>query len=230
MSGHVRCPSKAEGVRLLLIARSVAGTPLEQRAQAAPATVVGTNTSRQVLPEGATVVRRPGEVPRIPDLGLDRPSDTRATQRSELVAPWTEWDANNHKGEALPSSTPEEKAVVRQLKKQIGTWLEDDRPTRQQADQIGAIRSTSAACVGLLRSMWRLGLGRNEEELLGWDWSNQNYSEADRQGRWTRQHVDRLVCWITKAPLDEDIMQAAARLLREEADAELEEADEDMRP
>ncbi len=55
-------------------------------------------------------------------------------------------------------------------------------------------------------------------------------SEADRQGRWTRQHVDRLVCWITQAPLDEDSMQAAARLLREEADTELEEADEDMRP
>jgi len=85
------------------------------------------------------------------------------------VAPWTEWDANNPKGEALPSSTVEEKAVVRQLKKQIGKWLEDDRPTRQQADQIGAIRSTSAY-VGLLRSMWRLGLSRNEEELLGWDW------------------------------------------------------------
>ena len=223
-------PSKAEGVRVLLIARSVAGVPVEQRAQAAPATVVGTNTSWQVLPEGATVVRRPGEVPRIPELDLDRPSDTRAAQRPDLVAPWTEWDANNPKGEALPSFTPEEKAVVRQLKKQIGKWLEDDRPTRQQADQIGAIRSTSAAYVGLLRSMWRLGLGRNEEELLGWDWGNQNYSEADRQGRWTRQHVDRLVCWITKAPLDEDTMQAAARLLREEADAELEEADEDMRP
>jgi len=78
--------------------------------------------------------------------------------------------------------------------------------------------------------MWRLGLGRNEEELLGWDWGNQNYSEAGRQGRWTRQHVDRLVCWITQAPLDEDSMQAVVRLLREEADAELEEADEDMRP
>ncbi len=183
-------PSKAEGVRVLLIARSVAGTPVEERAQAAPATVVGTNTSRQVLPEGATVVRRSGEVPRIPDLDLDRPSDTRAAQRPELVAPWTEWDANNPKGEALPSSTPEEKAVVRQLKKQIGKWLEDDRPTRQQAEQIGAIRSTSAAYVGMLRSMWRLGLGKNEEELIGWDWSNRNYSEADRQGRWTRQHVD----------------------------------------
>ncbi len=32
------------------------------------------------------------------------------------------------------------------------------------------------------------------------------------------QHVDRLVCGITKAPLDEDTMQATARLLREEAD------------
>ena len=42
--------------------------------------------------------------------------------------------------------------------------------------------------------------------------------------------MDRLICWITQAPLDEDIMQAAARLLKEEADAELEEADEDMRP
>jgi len=197
--------SMAEGIRVLLIVRSVAGIPLEQRAQAAPATVDGINTSRQVLPEGATVVRRPGEVPRIPDLDLDRPSDTRAAQRPELVAPWMEWDANNLKGEALPSSTPEEKAVVRQLKKQTGKWLEDDKPTRQQADQIGAIKSTSAAYVGLLRSMWRLGLGRNEEELLGWDWSNQNYSEADRQGRWTRQHVDRLVCWITKAPLDKNI-------------------------
>lgn len=30
--------------------------------------------------------------------------------------------------------------------------------------------------------------------------------------------------------LDDDVMQAAARLLREEADAELDEADEDMRP
>ncbi len=78
--------------------------------------------------------------------------------------------------------------------------------------------------------MWRLGLGRNEEDLIGWDWSNENYSEADRQGRWTRAHVDRLICWITEAPLDEDSMQAAARLLREEADAELEEADEDLRP
>ncbi len=55
-------PNKAEGIRVLLIARSVAGVPAEQRAQAAPANVVGTNTSRQVLPEGATVVRRPGEV------------------------------------------------------------------------------------------------------------------------------------------------------------------------
>jgi len=77
-------PSKAEGVRVLLIARSVAGVPVEQRAQAAPATVVGTNTSWQVLPEGATVVRRPGEVPRIPELDLDRPSDTRAAQRPDL--------------------------------------------------------------------------------------------------------------------------------------------------
>ena len=42
--------------------------------------------------------------------------------------------------------------------------------------------------------------------------------------------MDGLIRWITKAPLDEDSMQAAARLLREEADAELEEADEDMRP
>lgn len=72
-------------------------------------------------------------------------------------------------------------------------------------------------------------MGRNEEDLIGWDWSNENYSEADRQGRWTRSHEDRLICWITEAPLDEDSMQAAARLLREEADAELEEADEDLR-
>lgn len=39
-----------------------------------------------------------------------------------------------------------------------------------------------------------------------------------------------LIYWITEAPLYEDSMQAAARLLREEADAELEEADEDLRP
>ena len=44
-------PNKAEGIRVLLIARSVAGTPLEQRAQAAPENVVGTNTSRQALPQ-----------------------------------------------------------------------------------------------------------------------------------------------------------------------------------
>ncbi len=42
--------------------------------------------------------------------------------------------------------------------------------------------------------------------------------------------MDRLICWITQAPLDEDSMQAAVRLLREEADAELEKADEDLRP
>ena len=191
---------------------------------------MGTNTSRQILPEGATVVRRSGEVPRIPDLDADRPSDTRAAQRPDLIAPWTEWDDNYRKGEPLPNITPEDKAKVKQLKKQIGKWLEDDRPTRPQAYQIGAIRSTSEAYVGLLRSMWRLGLGKNEEDLIGWDWGNQTYSEADRQGRWTRAHVDRLICWITKAPWDEDSMQAAARLLREEADAELEEADEDLRP
>ena len=191
---------------------------------------MGTNTSRQILPEGATVVRRPGEVLRIPDLDADRPSDTRAAQRPDLIAPWTEWDDNYRKGEPLPNITPEDKAKVKQLKKQIGKWLEDDRPTRPQAYQIGAIRSTSEAYVGLLRFMWRLGLGKNEEDLIGWDWGNQTYSEADRQGRWTRAHVDRLICWITKAPWDEDSMQAAARLLREEADAELEEADEDLRP
>lgn len=172
-------------------------------------------------------MRRPGEVPRIPDLNADRPSDTRAGQRPDLVAPWTQWDKKNRKGEKLPANSIEEKAVMK-LKKQIAKWLEDDRPTRQQADQIGAIRSTSEAYVSLLRTMWRLGLGRDEADLIGWDWSNENYSEADRQGRWTRAHVDRLVCWITQAPLDS--MQAAALLLREEADAELEEADEDMRP
>ncbi len=42
--------------------------------------------------------------------------------------------------------------------------------------------------------------------------------------------MDRLICWITQAPLDEDTMQAAARVLRDESDAELEEADEDLRP
>ncbi len=81
--------------------------------QAAPANVVGTNASRQILPEGATVVRRPGEVPRIPDLDADRPSDSRAAQRPELVAPWTQWDESLPKGEALPNSTPEEKAKVK---------------------------------------------------------------------------------------------------------------------
>ncbi len=221
---------KEDGTRLLTLARSVVALPLDQRPQAAPANVVGTNTSRQILPEVATVVRRPGEVPHIPDLNADRPSDTRAAQRPDLVAPWTEWDDNNPKGEALPTITPEDKARVRQLKKEIGKWLEDDRPTRQQADQIGAIRSTSEAYVGLLRSMWRLGLGRDEEDLTGWEWNSESYSEEDRKGRWTRAHVDRLICWIPQAPLDEDIMQAAARLLREEADAELEKADEDMRP
>ncbi len=38
-------PNKAEGIRILLIARSVAAVPLGQRAQAAPATVVGVNNS-----------------------------------------------------------------------------------------------------------------------------------------------------------------------------------------
>jgi len=42
--------------------------------------------------------------------------------------------------------------------------------------------------------------------------------------------VDRLICWITQALLDEDTMQAAARVLRDESDAALEEADEDLRP
>ena len=184
--------NKEQGTSRLILARSVVSLPSHQRAQAAPPNVVGTNTSRQILPEKATVVRRLGEVPRIPDLDADRPSDTRAAQRPSLVAPWTEWDDNNPKGEALPTITPKDKAKVKQLKKQIGKWLEDDRPTRQQAHQIGAIRSTSEACVGLLRSMWRLGLGRNEEDLIRWDWSNENYSEADRQGRWTRVHVDLL--------------------------------------
>ena len=123
----------AEGRTLLAEARTVSALPLDQRPQAAPANVVGTNTSRQILPEGSTVVRRPGEVPRLPDLEADRPSDTRAAQRPDLVALWTEWDANNPKGEALPSHTAEEKAVVRQLKKQIAKRLKDDRPTRQQA-------------------------------------------------------------------------------------------------
>ncbi len=181
----------------IILARSVVALPSNQRAQAAPANVVGTNTSRQILPEGATVVRRPGEVPRIPDLDADRPSDTRAAQRPSLVAPWTEWDDNNPKGEALPTITPADKFRVRQLKREIVKWLGEDMPTRQQAYQIGAIKSTSEAYVGLLRSMWRLGHGRNEEDLIGWDWSNENYSEADRQGRWTRAHVDRLICWIT---------------------------------
>ncbi len=63
-------PNKTEGIRVLLIARSVAGVPVDQRAQAAPANVVGTNTSREVLQEGATVLRRPREVPRIPDLPI----------------------------------------------------------------------------------------------------------------------------------------------------------------
>lgn len=183
--GPRTAPTQQDGIRVLLLARSVVALPLDQRAQAAPANVVGTNTSRQILPEGATVVRRPGEVPKIPDLDADSPSDTRAAQRPELVAPLTEWDDNNPKGEPLPTSSPEDKARVRQLKKEIGKWLEDDKPTRQQADQIGAIKSTSEAYVGLLRSKWRLGLGRNEEDLIGWDWNNQSYSEADRQGRWT---------------------------------------------
>ena len=222
--------NKQQGTSRLILACSVAALPVDQRAQAASANGVGTNTSRLILPEGATVVRRQGEVPRIPDLDADRTSDTKATQRPESVAPWTEWDENNPKGEPLPNINSEDKAKVKQLKKQIGKWLEDDRPTRQQAEQIGAIRSTSEAYVGLLRSMWRLGLGRNEEDLIGWDWSNQTYSEADRKGKWTRADVDRLICWITKAPLDEDSMQAAARLLREEADAELKEANEDLRP
>ncbi len=52
----------------------------------------------------------------------------------------------------------------------------------------------------------------------------------DRQGIWTRPHVDSLICWITQALLDEDTMQAAARVLRDESDAALEEADEDLRP
>ena len=93
-------------------------------------------------------------MPRIPDLDADRPSDTRAAQRPDLVAPWTEWDANNPKGEALPTTTLEDKAKVRQLKKKIAKWLEDDKPTRQQSYHIGAIRSTSEAYVSLLRSMW----------------------------------------------------------------------------
>lgn len=118
-------------------------------------------------------MRRPGEVPRIPDTEADRPFDAREAQRPDLVAPWTEWDANNPKGAALPNNTVEEKARVQQLKKQIAKWLEDDRPTRQQADQIGAIRSTNEAYVSPLR----LGLGRNEEELLGWDCANQTYSD-----------------------------------------------------
>ncbi len=106
-----------DGRTLLAEARMVSSVPLEQRPTAAPASVVGTNTCRQVLPEGATVVRRPGEIPRILELKADRPGDTRAAQRPELVAPWTEWDANNRKGALLPSNTPEEKAVVRTLKK-----------------------------------------------------------------------------------------------------------------
>ena len=159
--------NKEQGTSRLILARSVVALPSNQRAQAAPANAVGTNTSRQILPEGATVVRRPREVPRIPDLDADRPSNTRAAQRPSLVAPWTEWDDNNPKGEALPTITPADKFMVRQLKREIGKWLEEDRPTRHQADQIGAIRSTSEACVGLLRSMWRLGLGKNEEDLIG---------------------------------------------------------------
>lgn len=78
--------------------------------------------------------------------------------------------------------------------------------------------------------MWRLALGRDEDELLTWDWNNDVYSDANKTARWTQKHVDQIVCWITKAPLDDDVMQAASRLLREEADAELDEADEDMRP
>ena len=187
----------ADGRALLATPRDVSAVPLDQRPQATPTDVVGLNTTTQVLPEGATVVRRPGEVPRLPDLEADRPSATRAALKPDLVAPWTEWNDNNPKGEALPSRTLDEKALCKQLKKQIAKWLEDDRHTRQQADQIGAIRSTSEAYVSLLRSMWRLGLGRNERDLIGWNWGSQTYSDAQRKGRWTREHVDRLVCWIT---------------------------------
>ena len=121
--------NKEQGTNRVILARSVVSLPLDQRAQAAPANVVGTNTSRQILPEGATVVRRPGEVSRIPDLDADRPSDTRAAQPS-LVAPWTEWDDNNPKGEALPTITLEDKAndwrtTGRHVSKQIRSVLSE---------------------------------------------------------------------------------------------------------
>jgi len=229
-NGSINVTSKPAGRALLIEARRITALPEDQRPQAAATIIAGLNTAKQILPEGYTVVRRVGEVPRVPDLTADNPRDTRAANRPDLVSPWTSWDGNITPGSALPSKTSEEKALVRQLKKRIGSWLEADRPSTQRLGEAGVVRSSSNAYVDTLRTMWRRGLGRNEEDLLTWNWASLQYSDAESKGRWTERHLDQLICWINKAPLSEDVMQAASRLLRQEADAELEEADEDMRP
>lgn len=112
------------GRALLTEARRVSALPLDQRAQATPIIIAGLNTANQRLPEGYTIVKRVGEVPRVPDLASDNPQDTRAANRPALVAPWTEWDGSVRRGQQLPSSTKEDAVMVRALKKKIGDWLE----------------------------------------------------------------------------------------------------------
>ena len=70
------------------------------------------------------------------------------------------------RGSALPTATREDNALVRALNKKIGGWLEQDRPQRQREGEAGTIRSSNAAYVSLIRSMWRLALGRDEIDLF----------------------------------------------------------------
>ena len=110
-------PNKSDGIRLLELARSVVLLPLDQRAQAAPVNVVGTNTSRQILPEGEQLLYDVRGRCHVYLIWMQTYRQTRAAQRPDLVAPWTEWDDNNPKGEALPNITPEDKARVFKINK-----------------------------------------------------------------------------------------------------------------
>lgn len=132
--------SLAVGRALLTEVRRISSLPPDQRPQAAATIIAGLNTANQRLPEGYTVVRRVGEVPRVPDLAADNPRDTRAASRPELVAPWTEWDGSVTRGNQLSSNTREDAALVRVLKKRIGDYLVKDRPHRQREGEQGAIR------------------------------------------------------------------------------------------
>ena len=82
----------------------------------------------------------------------------------------------------LLTATREDNALVRALKKKIGGWLEQDRPQRQREGEAGTIRSSNAAYVSLIRSMWRLALGRDEVDLFNWDWHSEE-REVDTEAR-----------------------------------------------